>query len=74
MTLLETISKYDDNKRQEILNLQFLLDCANKRIKELEKLLNESESLQSQYVLCCALHVSPNIMVKYINVGDKNET
>lgn len=73
MNLLETISKYDEDKRQEILNLRHLLHCANQRINELRDLLIKSENLRSQYVLCCALHVSPEIMVNFIT-SENNET
>jgi len=67
MTLLESFARISEEKENE---LQILRDLANSLKNEnvkLRNLLIEGEKLREQYVLCCALNVSPEIILNILS-------
>lgn len=66
MTLLESFARISEEKENELQILRNLANSLKNENIELRNLLIEGEKLREQYVLCCALNVSPEIMVEYI--------
>ncbi len=66
MTLLESISKISEEKELEIQRLRELTIILRNENIELYKLLNSGEKLREQYVMCCAMELSPETIMKYV--------
>jgi cell shape-determining protein MreC len=66
MTLLESLVRISEEKENELQILRDLVNSLKSENIKLRNLLIEGEKLRGQYVLCCALNVSPEIMLKYI--------
>lgn len=66
MTLLESFIRISEEKELEISKLRELIISLKKENTELHQLLNSGEKLRSQYVMCCALELSPETIMKYV--------
>lgn len=66
MTLLEQIAKSFEANENNLQNLYEEVSSLRKENADLRNLLNEGEKIRGQYVICCVLHVPPEVMMKYI--------
>lgn len=66
MMLLEQIAKSFEANENNLQKLHEEVSSLRKENADLRNLLNEGEKIRGQYVICCALHVPPEVMVRYI--------
>lgn len=66
MTLLESLAIISEEKENELQILRNQIASLKTENTELRNLLIEGEKVRGQYVLCCAMEVSPEVMAKYI--------
>lgn len=71
MNIIHRITEVFSDFENEMNNLKIINDQLVKENAELRRLLIAGEELRSQYVLCCAMNVKPEIIMQYVK---QNET
>lgn len=71
MNIIDQITEVFSDFQNEMNNLKIQNEQLRKENIELRKLLIAGETLRSQYVLCCAMNVKPEIIMQYVK---QNET
>ncbi len=67
MNIIIQLSEVFSNFQNEMNDLKVQNEKLRKEISELRQSLIVGEKLRSQYVLCCAMNVKPEIIMKYVN-------
>jgi cell shape-determining protein MreC len=71
MNIINQVTELFSDFQNEMDDLKVQNEKLKKEISELRQSLIAGEELRSQYVLCCALHVKPEIIMQYVK---QNET
>lgn len=66
MNIIHRITEVFSDFENEMNNLKIINDQLVKENAELRRLLIAGEELRSQYVLCCAMNVKPEIIMQYV--------
>lgn len=66
MNLISKVTEVFSDFQDEMNDLKNQNEKLKKEVTELRELLIAGETLRSQYVLCCALHVKPEIIMQYV--------
>ena len=71
MSIIGQVTEVFSDFQNEMNNLEIINEQLKKENAELRRLLVAGEELRSQYVLCCAMNVKPEIIMQYVK---QNET
>lgn len=66
MNIIDQVTEVFSDFQNEMNDLKDQNEKLKKEISELRKLLVAGETLRSQYVLCCAMNVKPEIIMQYV--------
>lgn len=73
MSIISQVTEVFSDFQNEMNNLKVQNEQLRKENAELRRLLVAGEELRSQYVLCCAMNVKPEIIMQYVK-SDKIES